>query len=226
MSKNETAGVFAEQKALLERFDNQVNWVCWSVAESFGLPNHGLNVDDLREEAIVLVITYAGYNDEASDGSKRLAKWIKDANGDDDQVQHFLARQLRIDLSRIVGRYLKDETDLVSLSNPNLENVLAGLDMEDVVIDRADRERESRSVRKSYPTFARSVLDGLTQEEIAAELKVTSRTVRNRITTEKRAYLIDFVTRHGLCCEGDETIGELVEAYNNLRKGSLGRGYK
>jgi hypothetical protein len=216
MSKNETAEVFAEQKALLERFDNQVNWVCWSVAESFGLPNHGLNVDDLREEAIVLVITYAGYNDEASDGSKRLAKWIKDANGDDDQVQHFLARQLRIDLSRIVGRYLKDETDLVSLSNPNLENVLAGLDMEDHVIDKADRDRESRNVRKNYPAFAKNILDGFTQEEIALDMGVSLSTVKRRITAEKRAYLIDFVTRHGLRCEGDETIEELSEAYNNL----------
>jgi hypothetical protein len=216
MSKNESAGVFAAQKALLDRFESQVNWVCWSVAESFGLPNHGLNVDDLREEAIVLVVTYAGYNDESSWGSGRLSKWETQTKNDEDQISRLLGKQLRIDLTQIVSRYLSDETDLVSLSNPHLENVLTGLDMEDQVIDKADRERESRTVRKNYPTFARSVLDGFTQEEIATELKVTSRTVRNRIAAEKRAYLIDYVTRHGLRCEGDETIEELSEAYNNL----------
>jgi hypothetical protein len=216
MSKNESAGVFAAQKALIDRFESQVNWVCWSVAESFGLPNHGLNVDDLREEAIVLVVTYAGYNDVPSDGSKRLDKWTDVTNGDEDQISRLLGKQLRLDLTRIVSRYLKDETDLVSLSNPHLENVLTGLDMEDQVINKADRDRESRNVRKNYPAFAKNILDGFTQEEIALDMGVSLSTVKRRISAEKRAYLIDYVTRHGLRCEGDETIEELSEAYNNL----------
>jgi hypothetical protein len=216
MSEYETAGMLKEQKALLERFDNQIQWVTWSVAESFGLPNHGLNVDDLREEAIVLVITYAGLNNEASDGNKRLAAWEVVANGDNEQVTHLLGKQLRIDLARIVSRYLSGETDLVSLSNPMLENVLTGFDMEDIVIDRADREREARQLRNRYPTFASSVLDGFTQEEIAEQQGKTRRQIRYAIDKEKREYLIDYVTRNGLRCEGNETIEELTEAYNNL----------
>jgi len=76
---------------------------------------------------------------------------------------------------------------------------------------------EARYLRK-YPTFARNILDGISQPELANQLGVSLPTVERRIRGEKRSFLTDTLRRANLIVEGDETMDELEEAYGYVTK--------
>jgi hypothetical protein len=171
--------------------------------------------DELEQEARVLVITYAGLLRGWHSG--KLNNWTAEAKGDEEQINLLVTNSLKMDLGQILGRQLQKGDRLVSL-DLMLEQGIDPADnhWEDRVTDHIDNRSQGRRYRELYPTLARNVLDGFTQEEIAEADGVDARTVRRHIAKEKRAFLLDFVQRRGLTVDGDETMEELTEAYENL----------
>ncbi len=213
----ESAAVFRVTKGLLKRFRKQIDGAVKTVAFAFELPQNGIAKEDVMAEAEALVMIYAGLVETKVWGYGRLEAWD---NGNESETQAMLAAHLKKDLAQIIARKLVNEPDVVAYDpligsktkEPHKEGWEKGKAA--AMDNKAERER----VRANYPTFAMQVLDGKAVQDIAEMLGVHRNTVTNRVAAEKRAYLIDFVTRHGLRVEGDETIEELVEAYENLNK--------
>lgn len=74
-------------------------------------------------------------------------------------------------------------------------------------------------IRIHYPTLAHLVLDGGTQQELASVCGVTQQAIAKRARGERREFLMRYVERHGLIVVGDESLSELVEAYEYLLGG-------
>ncbi len=213
----ESAAVFRVTKGLLKRFRKQIDGAVKTVAFAFELPQNGIAKEDVMAEAEALVMIYAGLVNSEVWGYNELEAWD---NGDESETQAMLAAHLKRNLAQIISRKLVNEPDVVAY-DPLIGSKTKEPHKEGWEKGKAaamDNKEERKRVRAGFPTFARNVLDGITQPVIADELGISLRTVKYRIAAEKRAYLIDFVTRHGLRIEGDETIEELVEAYENLNK--------
>lgn len=201
---------------VLDRFSNQIGWVVDSVMESFELEDHFY--DDLRQEANIRVLTFAGILEGYDEGL--LFKFVKKAEGDEKQVKAMLGKQLRLRLSQLVSRQIEKN---------NGESMTGSLDaLVEEGREPVDETFEARTINlvnggslldmhERYPYLAANILDGFTQDQIAEAMNITSRTVRNRIMREKRQFLIDYLTRAGLVVEGDETLDELSEAFGYLR---------
>lgn len=191
---------------VLTKYVRQIEWVCKSVQESFELPDHAL--EDLQQDAAILILSYAG---EISGLHFNKINQLTRIVGDDEaQLKHLVAMTLRLDLTQQVSRELdriipvdENPVDDCELSEPSFEQeVFSSMD-------------EARLLRR-YPLFARNVLDGVTQDKLAAELGIDERTVRRRIAGEKRSFLLTMLKRRGIVVEGDEPMHELEEAYRSL----------
>ena len=213
----ESAAVFRVTKGLLKRFRKQIDGAVKTVAFAFELPQNGIAKEDVMAEAEALVMIYAGLVETKVWGYGRLEAWD---NGNESETQAMLAAHLKKDLAQIIARKLVNEPDVVAY-DPLIGSKTKEPHKEGWEKGKAaamDNKEERERVRAGFPLFGRNVLDGITQSKISEETGIPLRTIERRISAEKRAYLIDFVTRHGLRVEGDETIEELVEAYENLNK--------
>lgn len=210
----ESADMLRTSRALIERFNKQIWSAVDAVVETFRLPQHGVDRTDVRQEAETLVMLYGGLTDKERWGYGELTSWD---NGNESETQALLTSHLRRNLLQIVGRKLTNQIDATSIDlliDEGSEPADEG--WEQRMVNRMDRQREAKILRKSYPVFAASIFDDKTQSEIAAQFHITDRTVRNRIASEKRSYLADFISRHGLKVEGDETLEEMTETYRYL----------
>lgn len=212
-----------EAKSVLKRFGPQLRWTVQSVVTSFELSYQ--EYEELRQVAETLVITYAGLMNKPVGGSNRLAHWTEITNGDENQIKHFLARQLRIELSRIVGSQIEknakhfqvDSLDtLISDDDDAPGDEPGDFEWEDRQIAAIDNSKESKRIHRLYPTMALTTLEGMTYEETANELGISVATVKRHLAKEKHQFLVDSVRRKGLRVEGDETDEELQEAYDYL----------
>lgn len=213
----ESAAVFRVTKGLLKRFRKQIDGAVKTVAFAFELPQNGIDKEDVMAEAEALVMIYAGLVNSEVWGYNELEAWD---NGNESETQAMLAAHLKRNLAQIISRKLVNEPDVVAY-DPLIGSKTKEPHKEGWEKGKAaamDNKEERKRVRAGFPTFARNVLDGITQQAIAEETGQGIATVKRHIAAEKRAYLIDFVTRNGLRVEGDETIEELVEAYENLNK--------
>jgi len=179
----------SDQKArsLLDRFSHEINWAVDQVATAFDL--HGADVDDLRQEADILIVTYGGLMDGWHKG--KLANWESITNRNPDEVKKLLSTALRMDLSQIIGRKIEKEQPTVYLEDlpPNEE---PSYTFEDAVIDRIDGER---SIRQLYPYLCRHILDGYSEIDMAREDGVTTRTIRRHIHEERERFIKDHASQ-------------------------------
>ena len=215
-----------QARETLERFAPQLRWVVDSVMRSFQLSHHYRN--EVEQEARILLTSYADLFDTPIWGHGKLAEIEALVSGDEKRVKSLVARQLRIDLSQTIARQSEREgvfhTDsLDELTEEGFEVSDNGLG-ERTTIETIDSSQEFDRAHRLYPSFARNVLDGMTQEAIAEADGVTDRTVRNRIEREKAAFLADQerykligqIQEHGLMVEGNETLDDLREAVKYL----------
>lgn len=93
-----------EARKVLERFAPQIRWVTDSVMDSFDLERH--YKDDVRQEAEILVITYAGLLDEHVAYAGQLSRWESEVAGDETRLKAILGYNLRINLAKSVSRLI------------------------------------------------------------------------------------------------------------------------
>lgn len=169
--------------------------------------------DELNQEARVLVLRYAGIMDGWGFG--RLARFATQTDNDEAQIQLLVINQLKIDLAQILERSrTESESSFHIIEKFGLEPV--DYAQEDRIIEQVDRREEVNTIRLLYPTLARNVIDGMTQAEIAEENGTSERWIRYKIASEKKAFLTGVIRHKGLVITGDESIDELVEAYEFL----------
>lgn len=167
-----------EAGALFERFYREIAWAVRQVARM--LPDRGaMDIDDIRQEALISVATYAGLMPGWHSG--KLAKW--EALADEREVRRLLCATLRSDLAQTIGRKLAPEIalplgELVPSQEPSSAFEAALM---------ASLAREA-GIREAYPYLCRSVLDGLTEPQIASEAGVSVRTAKRRLAAERLAF--------------------------------------
>ena len=93
-----------EARKVLERFAPQIRWVTDSVMDSFELESHFK--DDVRQEAEIQVMAYAGLLDEHVWMFGVLSEWEALAGGDETQVKALLARTTTNCLAQITSRMI------------------------------------------------------------------------------------------------------------------------
>jgi DNA-binding transcriptional ArsR family regulator len=103
MSKNIDAA------SVLDRFAPQIRWVTDSVMQSFDLEYHFR--DDVRQEAEILVITYAGLLDFRVARFGQLLRWEAEVSGDESRIKSILAYNLRINLAENISRLIHRNGD-------------------------------------------------------------------------------------------------------------------
>jgi hypothetical protein len=164
----------------VERFQPRIKWISESVAIAFG---NQVDPEDLRQEAVILVLSYAG----VAEGwhHNKLAAWERIADGDESQVNALLARTLRLDLNRMIGRRLEKGIVLVSLSSLPSGEEPSDDDFEDRVVDWMRHGKAA--LRGKYPTLVRHFIDGYTEGEIAVGEGVSVQAIWKRIAKEKAA---------------------------------------
>ena len=194
--------------AILQRFTPVIDTVIRSVQKKFKVPD--CDTDDLRQEANILVLSYAGLIPGTH--FNELTVIEAKARGDFEQIDNLVSYTLKLDLSQVIRRQRgsKKQSSLDNLINTDFEPGNPSFEKE--LINDMD---EARLLRR-YPLFARNVLDGITQDKLAAELGIDERTVRRRIAGEKRSFLLTMLKRRGIVVEGDEPMYELEEAYRSL----------
>lgn len=165
---------------VVARFQPRIKWISESVALAFG---YQVEPEDLRQEAVILVLSYAGI--AAGWHHDKLSTWERIADGDEARVSALLARTLRLDLSRMTGRRLDRVIVAASLHTiPSGEEPYDG-GFEDRVIDRM--RHGPATLRGKYPTLVRHFIDGYTEREIAIDEGVCVQAVWKRIAKEKAA---------------------------------------
>ena len=193
---------------ILDRFAVQIRWVVWSIRKSFKLEYH--YIDDLTQEASLLVLSYAGIVPGIHYG--RLKHMESEADYTESRVKSLLAMTLRLDLTQKVSRSLMR---VPPKGNKTLDNLIeSGTEPSEPSHESETHERmdETKYLRR-YPLFARNVLDGVSQPILAELLGVSLPTVERRIRGEKRSFLASQLRRRGIVVEGDESMSELEEAY-------------
>lgn len=208
--------------ALLERFSSQLRWTVQSVVQTLDLPNEYYGI--VRNRAEAWLMTYASLDKSPSDGYGRLDAWIEHTQGDENQIKHLVAMQLRRDLTKHYLRVMKrngNEQEYVSsfevLVNTSNEPTDDNWESRTIINMGSRADNETRLMRK-YPLLSANVLEGTTQAELANHMEVGHATIERRIAGEKRNFLADFLKHNGLHIEGNETLEELQEAYINVKK--------
>jgi DNA-directed RNA polymerase specialized sigma24 family protein len=180
---------------VVARFQPRIRWISESVAVAFG---NQVDAEDLRQEAVILVLSYAG----VAEGwhHDKLSAWERIAGGDEARVNALLARTLRLDLSRMTGRSLERAIAATSLHtiSPGEEPYDSGF--EDRVIDRM--RHGMAALRSKYPTLVRHFIDGCKERDIAADEGVSVAAIWKRTAKEKAA----LARAHGI------PVGDLTSA--------------
>lgn len=182
------SGVFASRGSeVVSRFQPRIGWISQSVAVAFG---DRVDAEDLRQEAVILVLSYAGIAEGWH--HDKLGAWERIADGDEARVNALLARTLRLDLSRMIGRRLERAIVAASLATipPRDEPYDGGF--EDRMIDQM--RHGVAALRRRYPMLVRHFIDGYTEGEIAADENVSVQAIWKRIAKEKGA----LATAHGI----------------------------
>jgi DNA-directed RNA polymerase specialized sigma24 family protein len=165
---------------VVARFQPRIRWISESVAVAFG---HRVDAEDLRQEAVILVLSYAGVAAGWHHG--KLAAWERIAGGDEVRVNALLARTLRLDLSRMTGRQLERAILAVSLNDIPACQEPSDDDFEDRTLDRM--KHGMPALRGKYPSLVRHFIDGYTERDIAADEGVSVPAIWKRIAKEKAA---------------------------------------
>src|ERR1700722_8037087 len=134
-------------------FQPRIRWISESVAVAFG---NQVDAEDLRQEAVILVLSYAGIAEGWH--HNRLAMWERIADGDEARVNALLARTLRLDLSRMIGRRLEKAIVAASLQAIPLREEPYDGGFEDRIIDQV--KHGMATLRRKYPTLVRHFIDG------------------------------------------------------------------
>jgi hypothetical protein len=216
-----------QAREVLDRFASQM-WVVDSVLRSFDLPAYYR--DEVEQEARVLLISYADLFDTPVWGHGDLTKMETLAKGQETEIKSLVARQLRINLSQIIARQITRDgvfrmDSLEEMQEDGYEPSDEGK-QENTTVDDLDNGQENDRLHRLFPTLARNVLDNMTQAEIAEADGVGHATVERRIAREKEAFkadqersrLIAQIQEAGLHTNGSETLAELQEAAEYLKK--------
>lgn len=200
-----------DPSTVLDRFAPQLRWIVESIHSSFELPEHEL--DDLRQEANILLMSYAGIIPGRHHGA--LAEIEMQVEGDESQIKHVLAFRLRKDLTEQVSRA---QRKVLPTSDTTIDDLLTSGDEPEC--ESYEREYfemldESR-MREKYPEFAMATFDGMSVADIMARTDKSKRTVMYRIADQKRSFVSAKLRSKGLVVEGDETLEELEEALQHL----------
>jgi len=194
-----------EAAAVLERFAPQLRWVVDSVIQSFELEPHFK--DDVRQEAQVLLMSYAGLFDEPQWGDGRLAKFEAQAGSDESQVKALVGRQLRIDLAQNTSRMIhrngehsmhesldriRDEYDREPQCGPgetyNVETPPAdpAVNYDEVMATLADPgTRYLRRFVEEFPFLAMQAIGEMSVDDIRKKAGVSRRTAMYRLAQER-----------------------------------------
>lgn len=165
---------------VVARFQLRIGWISESVAVAFG---NQVDAEDLRQEAVILVLSYAGIAEGWH--HNRLAMWERIADGDEARVNALLARTLRLDLSRMTGRRLERAILAASLNNIPPRQEPSDDDFEDRVLERM--KHSMAALRRQYPTLVRHFIDGYAERDIAIDEGVSVQAIWKRIAKEKAA---------------------------------------
>ena len=190
---------------VLDRFAPQIRWVTDSVMQSFELEPHFK--DDVRQEANILVITYASLLDGNVAFSGQLARWEVTVSGGEDGIKSVLAYNLRINLASRISRMIhrngdesmhdsldriRDEYDSEPQSGPGetfntveppMEPIV---DYDEVMTALADPgSRYLRRFVKEFPFLAMQAIGELTVDQIRKTAKLSRRTVMYRLAQER-----------------------------------------
>jgi hypothetical protein len=163
-------------ETVLSRFDQQISRAVYQVHSTYP----AIDTDDIRLEATVLVVTYAGLMPGRHHGI--LRHWARAVDNDEAQIRGLLAYELRLDLLRTLGpaearRIPADSIDAMPPARqPSYEP-------ESKWVDRIDLDGY---VSREYPFLVLSAVDGLSDEEIADATGVPLRTVGRHLATERR----------------------------------------
>jgi hypothetical protein len=176
---------------IVARFWPRIKWVSRSVALTFG---NKIDAEDIRQEAAILVLSYAGVTEGLHHG--KLAAWERVAGGDEARVNALLARTLRLDLNRMIGRRLDRRIFTTSLSCVPLGGELRDDGFEDRLIDTMSHG--TGTLRDKYPMLVRHFIDGYPLRAIAADEGVCVQAIWKRISKEKTALgrVHGFKSRH------------------------------
>jgi len=165
---------------VVARFQRRIRWISESVAVAFG---NQVDAEDLRQEAVILVLSYAGIAEGWH--HNRLAMWERIADGDEARVNALLARTLRLDLNRMIGRRLERVILAASLNNIPSRQEPSDDDFEDRILDRM--KHGMAVLRRKYPTLVRHFIDGYAERDIAFDEGVSVQAIWKRIAKEKAA---------------------------------------
>lgn len=168
---------------VLYRFRREVTWATHQVQSQFG--EVVASTDDVRQEAGILILTYAGLLPGRHSG--KLAKFEALAEGNDARVHRLLAATLRLDLYQLFGRKLDplSAISLDTLTGTKYEPSDESSSMEDQVTRKHSFARELPRLRRDYPYLIAHVIDELLEREIAAKFGVSEATVDRHIAQEK-----------------------------------------
>jgi DNA-directed RNA polymerase specialized sigma24 family protein len=172
--------VIGRGSEVVARFQPRIRWISESVAVAFG---NQVDTEDLRQEAVILVLSYAG----VAEGwhHNRLALWERIADGNEARVNALLARTLRLDLNRMIGRRLEKTIVAASLNDVPPCAEPSDDDFEDRMIDRM--KHGMAALRRKYPTLIRHFIDGYAERDIAIAEGVCVQAIWKRIAKEKAA---------------------------------------
>jgi hypothetical protein len=163
-------------ETVLSRFDRQISRAVYQVHSTYP----AIDTDDIRLEANVLVVTYAGLMPGRHHGI--LRHWAKEVNGDEAQIRGLLAYELRLDLLRILGpaESRRLPTDSIDAMPPTRQ---PSYEPEAAWIERIDLDGY---VSHEYPYLVLSAVDGLSEDEIADVTGESIPTVKRRLAVERR----------------------------------------
>jgi DNA-binding transcriptional ArsR family regulator len=198
-----------EATEVIAQFEEVVQSVSATVARTFPIITE---IEDVEQEARLLVLSYAGYVPGGRLAGK-LNNWIYIGHGDITQVKRLLSRQLRLDLLQRYGRESNKTQGTLSLDElPEVTHPLTEYDSRTLdMIDEA-------LIRIAFPFLASRYLDKVSEHELARRTGISQSTISRRTSEEKTSYLVKKLTDAGLVVEGDESAFELFEAYGYVRK--------
>jgi hypothetical protein len=173
--------------------------------QSFDLEQHFR--DDVKQEADILVITYASLLDVNVAYSGQLVRWEFEVAKDESRVKSILAYNLRINLAKNVSRMIHrngdksmhDSLDRIqeewsaepqcgpgetfnTISPPDEPSV----NYDEIMASLADPgSRYLRRFVKEFPFLAMQAIGELTVDEIRKAAKVSRRTVMYRLAQER-----------------------------------------
>ena len=195
-------------RQVLDRFASQIRWVTDAVMNSFSL--EPIFRDDVRQEAEILVITYAGLLHKHAAYSGQLRRWAANVSNNETRVKALLAYNLRINLCQWASRWIHrnhGETMMLRLDDyledgkapaPNFDGKYGDQlnqplveAAEDTCLNAMLLAEQEAELRHEYPYFTAQVLDGLSIDELRdlESRKITRPQVTYRLKKEKTQFI-------------------------------------